>query len=128
MTDWITLQDAAEIIGVRKGTLAMWRLRNRFPFRTKGKGRGLRVSRNSVQSWVASGGKAGVRPGRPAKSKAGRKPGRPPKAAAAGRAGKLKLRTTAGLEDIQQFVAAIKGGGNVRVVPDGKGYVLSLDA
>ena len=68
MTDWITLQDAAEIVGVRKGTLAMWRLRNRFPFRTRGKGRGLRVSKNSVESWMASGGKAGIKPGRPAKS------------------------------------------------------------
>lgn len=73
------------MVGVRKGTLCMWRLRKKFPFRSKGKGRGLLVSKEAVQKWLDSGQKAGVRrgrPGRPAKKKAGRPPGRPKKAAA----------------------------------------------
>ena len=41
MADWITLQETADKIGVRKGTLCMWRTRNRFPFQTKGEGRNL---------------------------------------------------------------------------------------
>jgi len=54
----------------------MWRLRDRFPFTSKGKGRGLLVAKDSVEKWVAAGGKAGVKPGRP--PKAGRpKVGRP---------------------------------------------------
>ena len=171
MAEWITLQQAADIIGVRKGTLCMWRLRDRFPFESKGKGRGLLVNEDSVKSWVAAGGKAGVRPGRPAKKKAGRKPGRPagrkpgrpagrkpgrppgrkpgrpagrkpgrppgrkpgrPAGRKPGRSPKavgatLTLRTESGLNEIQQFVAAVKGGSNIQVIPDKGGYVLTLE-
>jgi len=60
----------------------MWRLRKKFPFKSKGKGRGLLVSKESVQKWLDSGQKAGVRrgrPGRPPKKKVGRPVGRPKK-------------------------------------------------
>jgi hypothetical protein len=170
MTEWITLQQAADIIGVRKGTLCMWRLRDRFPFESKGKGRGLLVDEDSVKGWVAAGGKAGVRPGRPAKKKAGRpakkkvgrpakkkvgrpakkkagrppkvasgrkpgrppgrRPGRPPKAVAATRqtsSAVVTLRTEAGLNEIQQFVAAVKEGRNIQVSPSKGGYVMTLE-
>ena len=137
MSQWITLQEAADLVGVRKGTLCMWRLRNRFPFRSKGKGRGLVISRNSVESWLKAGGKAGVKPGRPAK-KAGRPPkagrrgkvGRPPKAAARRvgrpRSSTFSFMTEASLEEIQTFVASIKAGKTVQVIPEKKGYKLVL--
>jgi hypothetical protein len=38
MAEWITLQETADKVGVRKGTLAMWRNRNQFPFKTQGEG------------------------------------------------------------------------------------------
>jgi|GEM_PF-2230695 len=140
MTEWITLQEAADMIGVRKGTLCMWRLRDRFPFRSKGKGRGLLVSRNSVESWLAAGGKAGVKAGRPSKAakaakaavaaavptkvkaRRGRKPA---KSSPTGK--KLTLHTELGLEDIQRFITSIKEGKGVKVCPEKKGYVMTLE-
>lgn len=144
MADWITLQDAAEIIGVRKGTLCMWRLRNKFPFKSKGKGRGLMINKGSVKKWVAEGGRAGIKPGRPPKTttpktprKVGRpagiktarkaSPGRPPKALKATTPGTLSFRTEANLIQIQDFVAAVKGGQTVQVLPDKSGYILTLN-
>lgn len=136
MADWITLQDAADIIGVRKGTLCMWRLRDKFPFSTEGKGRGLLVSKDSVEKWVADGGRAGIKPGRPPKAgrpKVGRpagvktvkrSPSRPPKAKVSSG---LSFRTEANLIEIQEFVAALKGGQTVQVIPDKSGYILTLN-
>ena len=125
MTEWITLQEAADLIGVRKGTLCMWRLRDRFPFRSKGKGRGLVVSKNSVQGWIDKGGKAGVRRGRPG-GKVSRAAKRVSAAPRRKSAPKLSFRTDAGLEDIQSFVASLKSGRSVRVTPEKKGFVLTL--
>ncbi len=52
MADWITLQETAERIGVRKGTLCMWRNRNKFPFKTKGTGKTLEVEITSIDAWL----------------------------------------------------------------------------
>ena len=52
MTKWLTLQETAEKCGVRKGTLCMWRTRNKFPFKTKGTGRSLRIEPASVDAWM----------------------------------------------------------------------------
>jgi len=137
MADWITLQDAADIVGVRKGTLCMWRLRNKFPFKSKGKGRGLMVNKGSVEKGGADGGRAAIKPGRPPKKgrkKVGRpagtvkvkkaSPGRPPKARPSSG---LSFRTEASLGEIQEFVAAVQGGQSVQVLPDKSGYVLTLN-
>ena len=143
MTEWITLQEAADLIGVRKGTLCMWRLRNRFPFRSKGKGRGLVVSKNSVQGWIGGQGWGICSVGdsilvtsdgssflcfRDPRAEYDRHRRAQKKAAAPRRksAPRLSLRTDAGLEDIQSFVAALKSGRSVRVTPEKKGYVLTL--
>ena len=52
MAKWITLQETAEKVGIRKGTLCMWRNRNKFPFKSKGKGRSLLVDTASVETWM----------------------------------------------------------------------------
>ena len=126
----------------------MWRLRNKFPFTSKGKGRGLMVNKGSVEKWVADGGRAGIKPGRPPKkdpTKVGqpkvgrpklgrpagvktakRSPGRPPKVKVKVSTG-LSFRTEANLTEIQEFVAAVQGGQTVQVLPDKSGYILTLN-
>ncbi len=127
MTDWITLQDVADMISVKKGTLCMWRLRDRFPFRTRGKGRGLLVSKNSVERWQAAGGKANVRRGRPGRKKKTSYAARSAVRTGPASTGKMiKLSTSSSLPDIQDFVAALKSGKNVNVLPEKKGFVLTL--
>lgn len=101
MVDWLTLQETAEKVGIRKGTLLMWRNRNQFPFKTEGKGRNLKVDSTSVVEWlkthkddvvkganrprkplakpaVAVGKKAAGAPGKKRGPKPGKKLGRKP--------------------------------------------------
>jgi len=54
MTNWITLQETADKVGIRKGTLCMWRNRGKFPFKTKGKGRSLLVDEESVGKYISA--------------------------------------------------------------------------
>jgi hypothetical protein len=63
MAKWITLSDTAEKVGIRKGTLCMWRNRKKFPFKTKGKGRNLLIDASSVDAWMVDH-KDDVRKGR----------------------------------------------------------------
>lgn len=139
MVEWITLQQTADKIGVRKGTLAMWRSRNRFPFKTKGNARKLVVNADSVDTWLAERKNKPVkkkkkvrkaRTGMRKVAKRGRPKGRPAKktGAAAGRPGKkgceIVVQGGLDLETIQNFVTQLKGGADLQISPAKDGYIL----
>ena len=152
MDEWITLQETAERLGVRKGTLAMWRNRDKFPFETKGEGRNLRVSMASVETWLqehgkelrkrvrnaarkgkkksAGAGKKARRRGRPPgsknkkKAKTGAPRGRRPGRPARASAG-LLIHGSVDLTTVQRFVSEIRQGYDVQALPTGDGILLT---
>lgn len=139
MVEWITLQQTADKIGVRKGTLAMWRSRNRFHFKTKGSGRKLLVNAESVDAWLAERKNKPVmkkkkarktRVGMSKVAKKGRPRGRPAKksGAAAGRPAKkgceIVVQGGLDLETIQRFVTQLKAGADLQIAPAKDGYIL----
>ncbi len=134
MVNWITLEQAAEKVGVRKGTLCMWRNRKKFPFKTSGKGRSLLVNETSVDDWIEAN-KDNMPKGRSkARKPLGKKgPGRPPKKAkskATARpssrgACEIVVKGDLDLGAIQGFVADIKAGCKLQVAKDKGGYILT---
>ncbi|MBU0753812.1 MAG: helix-turn-helix domain-containing protein [Planctomycetes bacterium] len=146
MADWITLQKTADMIGVRKGTLAMWRTRNRFPFETQGEGRNLMVSVDSVSKWLEErkdkkplgrkkarkkAGKKAVtavaikpRPGRPSGSAATRAKRSAPKKVARSTGCEIVVQGGLDLETIQNFVTQLQGGADLQISPAKDGYIL----
>lgn len=83
MAEWITLQETADKVGIRKGTLCMWRNRNKFPFKTKGKGRSLQVNVESIEKWMKEDKGKAVKPAaKKAKKKVAKKRGPKVKVAA----------------------------------------------
>ncbi|MFH2002629.1 MAG: helix-turn-helix domain-containing protein [Planctomycetota bacterium] len=135
MADWITLQEAAKKVGVKKGTLSMWRNRNKFPFETQGTGKNLQIASDSVDKWlsenpgkVKTGKKRGPKPGSKAGgAKRGRKPATALKAAKslAGIAPEIAVNGALNLETVQNFVTDIQNGATVQIVPTKDGFVLS---
>lgn len=131
MADWITLQDAADKVGVKKGTLAMWRNRNKFPFKTQGTGKNLMVSSESVETWVSKNQdkikprkSSGRKPGPKKGAKRGRKPGTTTLASKVG-IPEIEVAGTLNLETVQNFVTDIQGGATVQIVPTRDGFKLS---
>lgn len=134
MANWISLQETADKTGVRKGTLCMWRNRRRFPFKTRGNGRGLQVDEASVDAWMAERKehppKTRGRRAKAAVGKArgrGRRPGRPRKLASApgrGRSCVFHVKGRLDLEMIQRFLVQVKSGRPVQVAPVEGGFVI----
>jgi predicted DNA-binding transcriptional regulator AlpA len=122
MAEWITLQETADRIGVRKGTLCMWRTRDKFPFKTKGKGRSLMINASAVDAWMRTH-KDDVTPGK------GKKRGPKPKAMRSmiqrsGKGTEIQVMGDFSLLTVHQFVNEIKSGADVQVAPSGDGFVI----
>jgi len=152
MDEWITLQETAERLGVRKGTLAMWRNRDKFPFETRGEGRNLRVNAASVEAWLKEHGKElrkrvrkaarkGTKKAAAATAKKAKRRGRPPgsknkkKAKAGARRGRkpgrparaagLLIQGPVDLGTVQRFVAEVRQGCDVQALPTEGGILLT---
>jgi len=119
MDNWITLQETANRIGVRKGTLAMWRTRDRFPFETKGTHRNLMVSEASVENYLKTHPKGTTRPGR--KKGFAFKGLKAPR----GKECTLTVQGELDLATVHRFVNDIQSGANVQISPAREGFTIT---